>query len=162
MYCITKYYHICIYTISYLISYLILYLISYIYNIIWNIIYNIIYIYNHLEYNIIIYLMIFITATTTTTTTTSITVNIHIWLCIYIYILWKWHPEYKSKHCADPVGALRPAANAQQPCKEEKTPDSELPGGKIMGIYWEDINFNGSMKKPFNYNWWESILYIYI
>jgi len=45
-----------------------------------------------------------------------------------------------------PVGALRPAANAQQPCKEEKTPDSELPGGKIMGIYWEDINFNGSMK----------------
>ena len=76
--------------------------------------------------------MIFITATTTTTT--SITVNIHIWLCIYI--LWKWSPEYKSKQC--PVGALRPAANAQQPCKEEKAPDSELPGGKIMGIYWED------------------------
>ena len=50
--------------------------------------------------------------------------------------MWKWSPEYKSKQC--PVGALRPAANAQQPCKEEKAPDSELPGGKIMGIYWED------------------------
>ena len=86
---------------------------------------------------IIIETIMIIPTEATTTTTTTMRIN-YIHMCMHIYFVELGPPNTNQWGRESAVqilaGALRPAANAQQPCKEEKTPDSELPGRNYRNI----------------------------